>query len=210
MVLPVWLPRGQRTLSALPTLAVLLFSTRGAMIGGSSGAVGVSTPEPRHGTPPSTAATSFRPQPRPQAGSQLHSVFWDLAGANLTLQGGALDDFEAQALAYSLQGLANREGPALLYDTGRWDVDYPDSDRQWASYLRSVRGVELSMAVPPSLCSLVEWFAGTRGGENSSESRGGSSGGEPATPLGAVVYPSDGFSIYIALTIAGQDSLLPM
>ena len=101
----------------------------------------------------------------------LQAVYWDLQGANLTI--GALDDYEAQALVYSLQGIVNRPAPSLFFDTGDIDKDFPASEKAWRSHLEAEEGVSFA-ELPPTLCALVDHFT---------------------DPLaGAIIYPSDGFS----------------
>lgn len=103
-------------------------------------------------------------------------------------------DYELQALVYSLQGIANRGTPRLFYDTGSLDLDYPDSDRQWAQYLSAEKGVVFTTISSGDVCALVRAFAS----------------GADAVVNTTVWYASDGFSIYPALTAAGVYDALPV
>lgn len=98
---------------------------------------------------------------------------------------------------YALQGLLNSaagagtEGSPLLFlDTGRFNFDFPGSDSAWVDHLASSRGVVFGPPPPPSICGLV----------SAAKSR----------INGIVAYPSDGFSVFPALTISGLDALLPI
>ena len=62
--------------------------------------------------------------------------------------------YEAQALVFTLQGLANRAAPSLLLDLGASNVDFPQSDEHWRAYLEEQRGVAFT-TVAPDVCSLV-------------------------------------------------------
>ena len=118
------------------------------------------------------------------------AVFFDLASTNLTLPNG-LNDYEAQALAYTLQGLVNRgDTPALFFDTKTLNVDFPASDVVWKQWMQEEKNVTWVDNLTPSLCTLVDHFS--------------------AQIKGAVYYPSDGFSIYPALTLSGLESMVPV
>ena len=100
-------------------------------------------------------------------------------------------EYEAQALLYTLQGLANRHHPRLLFNLGAENVDFPDSDATWKTYFESQRNVTFA-TIDPDLCSLVQYFVGS------------------GTFGGAVRYPSDGYSIFLAMTVSGLRDLLPV
>ena len=99
--------------------------------------------------------------------------------------------------AVALQGLSNRNGPAIFFDIGADNYDWPHADAFWHETLTADGRVHFE-TVGPSLCSLVErskeYFEGLivwRDAEGS-DSFG------------------DGYSAAIALTIAGQTSALPV
>jgi hypothetical protein len=119
------------------------------------------------------------------AAAPLKVVYWDVDRANLTLSTG-LDDYEAQALIYALQGIVNRPKPSLFFDLGSLDKDNPSSEKSWRKYLAEVNFEDL----PSHVCALTARF---------SESFEGS-----------VFYPSDSFSIYAALTFSGLNDFLPV
>ena len=54
------------------------------------------------------------------------AVFWDLAEANIT-------NYEEETLLYGLQGLVNQLNapPALFFNTGKENLDFPASDGIW-------------------------------------------------------------------------------
>ncbi len=114
------------------------------------------------------------------------AIFWDLKNANIT-------NYEEESLVYTLQGLVNRLGepPELFYDTGKKNIDFPQSDRLWVEYFKKYRNVTFDNKPPkPILCDLVNKYKSKLDG--------------------AVLFNSDGFSIHIAMTIAGLDNLLPV
>ena len=114
------------------------------------------------------------------------AVFWDLKNANIT-------NYEEESLVYTLQGLVNRIGepPQLFYDTGKKNIDFPQSDRLWVEYFKKHRNITFDNEPPkPILCDLVSKYKSKLDG--------------------AVLFNSDNFSIYIAMTIAGLDNLLPV
>ena len=114
------------------------------------------------------------------------AVFWDLQSANIT-------GYEEESLVYTLQGLVNKinEPPELFYNTGEKNIDFPQSDGLWVDYFKKYRNITFDKDPPkPILCDLITKY------KNKLD--------------GAVLYNSDGFSIYLAMTIAGLDNLLPI
>ena len=111
------------------------------------------------------------------------TVFW-------TLPANVSSDYAAKALAFSLQGLANRGPgePRLFINTSALDFDFPGSDDAWRRYLAADYNVTWEREVD-GLCALVQRFRGVA--------------------RGLVVYPDDGWSVFVALTMAGLDDLLP-
>ena len=100
--------------------------------------------------------------------------------------------FEAQAVAFALQGIVNARSeafPALYLSAGYAEL-WPGEDDWWASQLRQRRGLSFAPVVEPTLCALVAQF----------EHR----------LAGAVAYDTDDFSLAFALTLAGQRRLLPV
>ena len=130
------------------------------------------------------------------AGS-FRSVFWSAqemgGGAGLTRA-----QYEDQALVFALQGLVNRDSPSLFIDVGVDDFDFPQSEETWRQLLAhggqgSDKGPSVTWEVPqvaPQLCALVDRFANATNGS-------------------LIVYPSDGFSVYVALTMSGIIGHLP-
>lgn len=111
------------------------------------------------------------------------AIFWD--AANIT-------DYEEESLVYGLQGLVNKAGsqPELFYNTGKKNVDFPASDRTWVDYFEQQKGIRFMPPPKATICDLVSYYKGRLNG--------------------SVVYDSDGYSVYIALTIAGLDNVLPI
>ena len=145
-------------------------------------------------------------------------MFWDLNATGLSTH-------EEQCFIYAVQGLVNQAAgsPGLLFNTGKADckvvsfpccfaqspirgaaqwrhagsdypvmivfgaVDFPGSDRQWAQYLARHRGIAFNTTVPADACALLGHF------------------GLLARPSVRYNNATDGYSIYIALTIAGID-----
>ena len=100
--------------------------------------------------------------------------------------------FEAQAVAFALQGIVNARSeafPALYLSAGYVEL-WPGEDDWWASQLRQRRGLSFAPVVEPTLCALVAQF----------EHR----------LAGAVAYDTDDYSLAFALTLAGQRRLLPV
>lgn len=98
--------------------------------------------------------------------SVLSARWWDVEAANLTKfsKDPSTIAYEAHALVFTLQGLANRENPSLFFDLGVANRDYAESDKQWKAYLEAHRGVRFA-TIPPDLCSLVAAFNGTVRGD---------------------------------------------
>ena len=103
---------------------------------------------------------------------------------------GVAGNYEASALVFTLQGLANRNTPQLFLNTGAMDFDYPQSDVMWMDYL-SKKYNAVFRRIEGDLCELVATFF-------------------PHAFDGIVLYNSDTFSVYVAMTIAGQRDLLPV
>ena len=127
------------------------------------------------------------------------SLYWPLKGA--TSAGGAPLTYEERALALAFQGIVNNAGAAhatLLVDAGALDFDWPKADEYWHETLQKQGRVAFAPALEPTLCALV-------------------AGGDPNKRVkGLVAYPSsggdygDGYSLALALTVAGQQQLLPV
>ena len=138
------------------------------------------------------------PATSPRQQSTVQAAWFDVAAANVTInqtcertQYAKCIDYEAQALLYTLQGLANRDEPRLLFNLGAENVDFPGSDETWKAFFEQHRNVTFR-TVGPELCDLVTHFA-------RAEVFGG-----------AVRYPSDGYSIFLAMTVSGLRNLLPV
>ena len=99
-------------------------------------------------------------------------------------------NYEAQALVYTLQGLVNRATPRLLLDLGASNVDFPLSDTTWKKYFEQQRGIAFE-DVHHDLCALVAHFF--RKGD-----------------LGRVMYDSDGYSLFLAMTFGGLNNVVPV
>lgn len=133
-----------------------------------------------------------------QQQSPLEAAWFDVSSANVGINTtcerthyAKCIDYEAQALLYTLQGIANRERPRLLLNLGKANVDFPRSDVTWKSWFEEHRNVSFT-TIPPDLCALVEHFA------------------HAEVFRGAVRYPSDGYSIFLAMTISGLRDVLPV
>lgn len=129
----------------------------------------------------------------------FHAVFWDaktavLGGRNKSSWQLTQMHYEEQALVFALQGLVNRDLPRLFLDVGSDDFDNPESSQQWRSVLESgnfTPEVAFDTSLPPDLCALIAHFLEVTAG-------------------GAIIYASDGFSIYPALTLSGLHGHLPV
>ena len=131
-------------------------------------------------------------------------LFYDLdAAAELyTFQ------YEELSLVFTLQGLANRrsnniamgaDGPALLLNAAFMNFDWPGADVYWKDLLQQEGRVHFTNVSNLSLCGLVETVKGR----------------VPEVFKGAVLYenamPSGhGYTLPMALTIAAQETLLPV
>jgi len=106
--------------------------------------------------------------------------------------------YEERALAFTLQGLVNRKSAALFYDAGFLDFDWPKADEYWRRTLEARPGADAVAFknLSSSLCALID--------------------GVPAASFGgAVLYSnaavaSKAYTLPVALTIAAQQSLLPL
>ena len=127
------------------------------------------------------------------APAPLQTIWWAIGDAPGVLT--SSNAYEAQALIYTLAGLANSaaEGvPALLIDNGALDIDDSHSDQKWRSHLNASGLAKFSSLHDPSLCTLVAEY-----------SRSGAFNG-------ATLYSSDSFSVYVAMTLAGLTRALPV
>ena len=131
--------------------------------------------------------------------SPVSALIWNMtaADAGAGASGLAYDD---RVTAFAAQGLSNRgPDPAfLLFDIGNMNFDWPEADQFWAKYLVSEGRASFS-ALPSSLCGLLthpKVASAFSGGMILYEESGSQYG--------------DGFTIAIALTMAGQRSLLPV
>jgi len=104
--------------------------------------------------------------------------------------------------------LANREAPQLLFDNGFLNVDFPGSDEAWKTYFERERGVTFTTVTEPELCALVAEFDRSDSGSSSNSNSG--SGSSSNTFHGAVRYSSDGVSVFVAMTVAGNRRALPV
>ena len=108
--------------------------------------------------------------------------------------------YEEQALAFTLQGLANKRSdgkPTLMFKAGFLDFDWPDADSWWRRELE-VAGRVTYTNLTSTLCGLVESFTA-----------------DEVTVAGAVLYDNaqssgSGYTLPMALTLSGQESLLPV
>lgn len=138
--------------------------------------------------------------------------------------------FEEQALVLALQGIVNAKGdafPTLFLDTGYLEL-WPLEDAYWKAQLEEQRNLTFdsigaqrapdpveqaplapaagkaearrraevagARRTPPTLCDLVDAYAA----------------GPTSKIRGTVAYASDDHSLAIALTVAGQEGLLPV
>eukprot|EP00931_Biecheleriopsis_adriatica_P102528 TRINITY_DN77484_c0_g1_i1.p1 TRINITY_DN77484_c0_g1~~TRINITY_DN77484_c0_g1_i1.p1 ORF type:complete len:600 (+),score=107.81 TRINITY_DN77484_c0_g1_i1:26-1801(+) len=134
-----------------------------------------------------------------QAAATPFQVFYfDLAEAtvkqNLT--------YEEQALAFAFQGIVNDAAgkqPTLFFNAGPLDFDWPRADKQWRGYLEA-EGMVAFRNVSSTLCSLIAEA------DPSKRVRGTVAYADVPDAL----QVGDGYSLAIALTLAGQQSLLPV
>ena len=109
-------------------------------------------------------------------------------------------EYEIQAAAFAVQALVNRAAnaswatgrpaPLLFVNMGAADLDFTSSEVTWMRYLASTNKASFSPLANQSMCGLIERFGGGL--------------------KGSVRYRSDGFSIYLALTLAGLHDLVPV
>lgn len=163
-------------------------------------------------------ASAFPPPPPPP-------IWWNASAADiadLSACSGIANcsNYEAQALVFTLQGttvaetihnpspsdhllslpqtgLANRDGPRLLIDTGTLNVDFPASDERWKAHFESAFGFVFE-EVPADVCSLVSQFSFAK------------ASGRYGPIADAVAYTSDGWSVHLAMTAAGIHTALPV
>jgi hypothetical protein len=86
--------------------------------------------------------------------------------------------------------VTGRAAPLLFVNMGAADLDFTSSEVDWMRYLASTAKASFSPLANQSVCGLVERFGGVL--------------------KGSVRYRSDGFSIYLALTLAGLHDLVPV
>jgi hypothetical protein len=101
----------------------------------------------------------------------------------------ALEDngWKNQVTMYALQGLANRNGPRLMYDTQFWN--WRPADQTWRDYYAKSKGIEFETLT--DMYEVIDRFRGTF--------------------KGLIVHdPSVEQSLYAACTLAGLDDLLPV
>lgn len=130
---------------------------------------------------------------------QAHEVFYydlEKAIANERLS------YEEQAIAFAFQGIVNNAAdtwPTLFFDAGSLDFDFPEADKHWRKHLED-EGRLTFRNVSPTLCDLLAEADPLKRvqGTVAFESKG-------PDPL----QVGDGYSLAIALTIAGQDHVLP-
>ena len=124
--------------------------------------------------------------------------YWSLSRAT-NAHGTALS-YEERALVLAFQGIVNGGDavqPTVFFDVGGLDFDWPKADRYWHNMLQNSGRVRFK-PLQATLCALV-------------------AGGDPERRVkGLIGYPSssgdygDGYSLAIALTVAGQRKLLPV
>jgi hypothetical protein len=125
--------------------------------------------------------------------------WWDIDAAVSAQKLG----YEEQALAFTVQGLANKRSagrPALMFKAGYLDFDWPNADQWWRTQLEDSGRVTYTN-LTSTLCGLVDEFIGV--------------GGSTAAVAGAVLYENadtsgTGYTLPMALTLASQEALLPV
>ena len=119
-------------------------------------------------------------------------MYWNMDEAVRTQQ----LDYAEQALAFTVQGLANkREPPAVMLKAGFADFDWPLADPWWRKELESTQRVRFIDLRTPTLCDLVV---------NAVPRNTKAVLYENADPTGV------GYTLAPALTLAGLESLLPV
>jgi hypothetical protein len=129
------------------------------------------------------------------AAAPIAVKWWDIDAA---VQAQQLN-YEEQTLAFALQGLANKRKagrPTLMFKAGFLDFDWPDADNWWRGELETAGRVTYTN-LTSTLCGLVEGAA------------------SPGLVAGAVMYENanssgTGYTLAMALTLASQQSLLPV
>ena len=125
-------------------------------------------------------------------GASTTALWWDgMVQANLT--------YDEQVTAYAAQGLMNRMEMQVFFNIGKMNFDWHEADVFWKNELEK-SGQARFTAIPPNLCALVSTAASAN------------------AVAGFVVYQGDskenpygdGFSTAIALTLAGQENLVPV
>eukprot|EP01050_Picozoa_sp_SAG11_P003985 SAG11_NODE_242_length_11757_cov_9.613999_1_plen_1005_part_00 len=130
----------------------------------------------------------------PAAETRVAVKWWDIDAA---VQEQKLN-YEEQVLAFALQGLVNQrsEGkPTLMFKAGFLDFDWPDADTWWRGQLAASDRVTFTN-LTSTLCGLVEGVA--------APVVAGATLYENADPSGT------GYTLAMALTLASQQSLLPV
>ena len=111
-------------------------------------------------------------------------------------------DYEEQLVAFVFQGLVNHRSlphPALMFNAGYMNFDWPGSDMYWRGYFTAEKRVRFTNVTTSTLCGLV-------------------TEADPASRIhGVVLYDptlaggaAREWVIPIAVTIAAQSSLLPV
>ena len=89
------------------------------------------------------------------AAPPLQTLWWSIVDAPGVLTSN--NTYEAQALIYTLSGLANSadDGLALLIDNGSLDIDDGKSDEQWKQHFEASHEASFTTLDEKSLCGLV-------------------------------------------------------
>ena len=138
------------------------------------------------------------------------ALLWNMSSATEVLT------YDAGLTAFAAQGLANRnddntssnndDGALLFFDVGDMNYDWPHADRYWRSTLQAAGRASFDV-IGPSLCELLEHPSVARVLEGVVV-YAGDLDFAPSGPLRRQY--GDGYSAAIALTLAGQQRLLPV
>eukprot|EP00937_MAST-01D_sp_MAST-1D-sp2_P005768 g5768.t1 len=153
---------------------------------------------------PGTAA-AFGAPVAPQAASTL---LWNLTEVGI----GSLT-YDDRVTAFAAQGLANRghnyKTPLVFFDIGKDNYDWPHADRYWRDTLEA-QGRAVFAPIGASLCELLAHPA-VAASLKGIVVYAGDLDFSPPGPLPSLARQyGDGYSAAIALTLAGQRSLLPV
>jgi len=97
--------------------------------------------------------------------------------------------YDEQVLFFTLQGILNRDGPSLFFDTQHIFWTYPQADAYWIKYLSKEKNIEFQTV--PSQCQIISHFQDRI--------------------KGLIIYdPSEDATRFVAVTISSQQNYIPV